>query len=223
MRVIAIGATGFFGRHFVRELVEAGHVPAREDAWSPDIAVDMMLGSAAQARATVETFRGIARRLVAVSSGDVAHRLDAGPLEPVPSTENSPLRTQRQTSSARRFPVIDEEYDKVGVEQAIGSDPELPATILRLPMVYGPGDPLHRLYPIVKRMQDDRSTILLERSFARWAPCRGHVQNVAHAIALAGQHRKAPQAGCITSRRRIRATKPSGRLRSARSPAGVAA
>jgi len=71
------------------------------------------------------------------------------------------------------------------VERTIGSDPGLPATILRLPMVYGPGDPLHRLYPFVKRVQDGRPAILIEEMYSRWVPCRGYVGNVAEAIALA--------------------------------------
>jgi nucleoside-diphosphate-sugar epimerase len=228
MRVIAIGATGFIGRYVVARLVDAGHEVAvlhrgktplsahknvieilgdrstiRElrdkfRTWSPDVAVDMILSSAAQARATLEAFTGIARRVVAISSGDVyramavVHRLDTGPLEPVPLTEDSPLRTQAQTYSPEAllavraaFPWIDEEYDKVQVEEVIASDPGLPATILRLPMVYGPGDPLHRLYPVLKRILDGRPAIVYEESFARCVPCRGYVENVAHAIALA--------------------------------------
>ena len=84
----------------------------------------------------------------------VLHRIDPGPLEPVPLTEDSALRTtmppySKEALAAVRttFAWVDEEYDKVQVEHAIQSDPELPATILRLPMVYGPGDPLHRLLP----------------------------------------------------------------------------
>ena len=228
MKVIAIGATGFIGRYVVTKLVEADHevavlhrgktpLPACKGVteilgerstisklrnefrtWSPEIVVDMILSSARQARTTLEAFHGIARRVVAISSGDVyramavVHRLDTGPLEPVPLTENSSIRTQTQTYSPEAlamartaFPWIDEEYDKVQVEQAISSDPELPATILRLPMVYGPGDPLHRLYPVVKRMHDKRPVILHEQSFAQCVPCRGYVENVAYAIALA--------------------------------------
>jgi nucleoside-diphosphate-sugar epimerase len=228
MKVIAIGATGFIGRHLVSELVGAGHEVAvlhrgqtplptldgvtailgerskinelRDEfrAWSPDVAVDMILSSAAQARATLEAFHGIARRIVAISSGDVyramavLQRLETGPLEPVPLTEDSPLRTQTQTYSPESlavaratFPWIDEEYDKVRMERAIRSDPELPATILRLPMVYGPGDRLHRLYPIVKRMHEKRPTILHEQGFSQCVPCRGYVENIAHALALA--------------------------------------
>jgi nucleoside-diphosphate-sugar epimerase len=228
MKVMAIGATGFIGRHVVSELIEAGHevavlhrgntpLPARRGvieftgnrsavsgmrqefrSWSPDVALDMILSSAAQARATLEAFHGIARRVVAVSSADVyramavVHGLDTGPLETVPLIEDSPLRTpgptySREALAAVRaaFPWVDEDYDKVQVEQAIRADPGLPATIVRLPMVYGPGDPLHRLYPVIKRIEDRRPVILFESRHARSVPCRGYVENVARAIALA--------------------------------------
>ena len=146
----------------------------------------------------METSRGIARRVVAASSGDVyramavLHGIDPGPVEPVPLTEDSPLRTtmppySREALAAVRntFAWVDEEYDKVQVEQAMRSDPELPATILRLPMVYGPGDPLHRLFPVVKRIEDRRPAIVYERSHAQFVPCRGYVENVAHAVVMA--------------------------------------
>jgi nucleoside-diphosphate-sugar epimerase len=228
MKVLVIGGTGFIGRHVVARLGEAGHEVAvahrgttarpplkgvteifgerstlldlrsRFQSWAPDVAVDMILSSAAHARTTLDTFRGIARRVVAISSGDayramgLLHRLEGGPLEPVPLTEDSRLRAQSQAYSPEAlaaaravFPWIDKEYDKVQVERAVCSEPELPATILRLPMVYGPGDPLHRLYPVIKRILDGRPAIVYEESFARWVPCRGFVENVAHAIALA--------------------------------------
>jgi nucleoside-diphosphate-sugar epimerase len=228
VRVIVVGGTGFIGRHLLAKLAQLDHdvavvrrgktqLPLEERVhtilgersrltelrdefrrWAPDVVVDMILSSAPQARATLDAFRGIARRVVAVSSGDVyramavVHRLEEGPLEPVPLTESSALRTQRHAYSpaalaaARAaFPWIDEEYDKIEVERAISSDPQLPATILRLPMVYGPGDPLHRLYPVVKRIRDGRPFILYEETLAGCVPCRGYVENVAYAIALA--------------------------------------
>ncbi len=234
MRVMAIGATGFIGRHVIVQLVEAGHdvavlhrgsVPlfasdgvteilgersnltglrSEFRKWSPDVVVDMILSSARQAHETLEAFHGIAGRVVAISSGDayramaVLHRLDKGPIQPVPLHEASALRTATKPYSAEAlagarlvFPWINDEYDKVQVEEAIASDPELPATILRLPMVYGPGDLLHRLYSVVKRMLDGRPAILQEQTFAQWVPCRGYVENVAHAIVLAATTKSA--------------------------------
>ena len=226
MKILTIGATGFIGRHVVSQLLQSGHevavlhrgktaLPANSPVteflgertglqssgartWKPDIVIDMILSSAAQARTTVEAFAGIAQRVVAISSGDVyramavLHRIEDGPIEPTPLTEDSPLRTQGQTYSKealtiarQRLPWLDDEYDKVQVERAIRSHPELPATILRLPMVYGPGDMFHRFYPILKRMLDGRSVILLEQTESAWITCRGYVENVAQAICSA--------------------------------------
>jgi nucleoside-diphosphate-sugar epimerase len=83
------------------------------------------------------------------------------------------------------FPWIDEDYNKIPVERVVMSDPQLAGTVLRLPMVYGPGDPLHRLYPIVKRIDDGRPAILIQGDAAQWRGPRGYVENVAAGIALA--------------------------------------
>jgi nucleoside-diphosphate-sugar epimerase len=65
------------------------------------------------------------------------------------------------------------------------NDRELSGTVLRLPMVYGPGDPLHRFYPVVKRITDGRRHIIFADTLAAWRSPRGYVENVAAAIALA--------------------------------------
>jgi nucleoside-diphosphate-sugar epimerase len=52
-------------------------------------------------------------------------------------------------------------------------------------MVYGPGDPLRRFLPVVKRVDDRRAAILFEERYAGWRGPRGFVENVAAAIALA--------------------------------------
>jgi len=89
------------------------------------------------------------------------------------------------------FQWIDEDYDKIPVERVVMSDPQLPGTVLRLPMTYGPGDYGHRLYPHIRRMDDGRPAILIQEDAARWHAPRGYVENVAAAIALAAT---APQA-----------------------------
>lgn len=167
-------------------------------ALGADVVVDVVLSSGAQARALMATFRGAAQRVVVISSGDVyracgiTHRLEDGPLEPLPLTETSALRTKLQTYPAAQvrmlqqvFGWIDEDYDKIPVEREILGDAALPGTILRLPMVYGPGDPLHRFLPIVKRIADGRRTILFSASMAPWRATKGYVEDVGRAIALA--------------------------------------
>ena len=163
-----------------------------------DVVVDLILSSGAQARELMRMFRGVTSRIVALSSCDVyracgvLHGSEPGPLEPVPLTESSALRTKLQTYPLDRikmlqqvFGWLDDEYDKIPVEREILGDPELPGTVLRLPMVYGPGDPLRRFLPVVQRVDDRREAILFEEKYAGWRGPRGYVENVAAAIALA--------------------------------------
>ncbi len=173
-------------------------------ALKPDVVVDVILSSGRQARELVDVFRGATRRVVALSSGDVyracgiLHRLEEGPLQTVPLAESSALRTTPQTYPAAQIEALqkvfgwfDEEYDKIPVEREILGNGELPGTVLRLPMVYGPGDFAHRLHPIVRRIVDKRPAILFEEKFAAWRPPRGYVENVAAAIALAATSERA--------------------------------
>jgi len=225
--MLVIGGNGFIGTPLVRELCDSGHAVAvfhrrrnkheagvleqiqgdrdrlpqyRGDIarFAPEVVVDLILSSGHQAKQLIDVMRGIARRVVGISSMDVyrawgvIHGVEHGPLEPLPITEDSALRMTRQLyppetlkMMAGVFSWLDENYDKIAVEEAIMAEPELPGTVLRLPMVYGPGDPLHRFFPLLKRMADGRSFVLLADDLASWRGPRGYVENVAHAIAIA--------------------------------------
>jgi nucleoside-diphosphate-sugar epimerase len=139
------------------------------------------------ARTLMSTFRGIARRVVAISSGDVYRAYDRfhgkypGPPDPVPLMEEAPLRqrlypyrgeTPRSPDAPNRW--VDD-YDKILVEQVVMGNPDLPGTILRLPVVYGPGDRQHRLFPYLKRMDDGRPAILMDEGLAQGRCSRGYV------------------------------------------------
>ena len=162
----------------------------------PDVVLDTIAGDQRQARAVVDAFRGIAPRLVTTSSIDVyrayeiALGLAPGPLEPVPLTEESPLRAtlhpyRNRPTGSIPFDWVTPDYDKILVERVARSEPSLAAIILRLPMVYGPGDPLHRFHGFLKRMDDGRPAIPIEETWARWQGAMGYVEDVAAAIALA--------------------------------------
>jgi nucleoside-diphosphate-sugar epimerase len=234
MRALLIGGTGFIGSYLTPELQRLGAEVAvltrgrsthREPGgltriigdrkqlrksteairtFAPDVVVDLVLSSGTQARDLVDVLRGIAGRVVALSSMDVyracgiLHGLEEGLLEPVPLTEQSALRTKLATYPPAQiemlqqvFGWLDAEYDKIPVERAILGAPDLPGTVLRLPMVYGPGDPLHRFFPLVRRMDDGRRAILMSTAAAAWRSPRGFVANVAAAIALATTSDKA--------------------------------
>lgn len=220
--MLAIGATGFIGRHVIPLLVERGievavlhrseteaglpdvvrsirgdrdHLDdfrAELDRFAPDVVLDMILYSEQQAQAMVQAFRGNAGRVVALSSADVYRnyggfrgKATAEP-DPVPLAEDAPLRDSRYPYRGSGLPFDHaEDYDKVLVEHVLLAEPDLPATILRLPAVYGPGDPQHRLRPYHQRMVDGRPAILLQEAQADWRWTRGYVSNVAEAIALA--------------------------------------
>lgn len=166
--------------------------------FSPQVIVDLIPTSGEQAAQLMSIARRVAQRVVAISSMDVyrawgvVHQSEPGALEPLPLTEDSPLRKNRQLYSPETlkmmqtmFSWVGEHYDKIAVEEAVLNSPDIAGTVLRLPMIYGPGDPLHRLFPLLKRFADGRSSILLADDLATWRGPRGYVENMAHAIALA--------------------------------------
>jgi nucleoside-diphosphate-sugar epimerase len=183
----------------VRHLHSAGaafpvlNVPAELVSWKPDVVLDMVMMGERDAEAVVRAFKGVARRLVVPSSGDVygAYGILIGSESEINESrllgEDSPLRKNfypyRKIAKGPQDWIHD--YEKILVERVVMSDPELPGTILRLPAVYGPGDDRHGFSAHLKRMDDLRPAILLDEDQARWRWSHGYVENVAAAITLA--------------------------------------
>jgi len=226
MRILLIGGSGFIGSRVIRALQLQGHtlalfhhgtstVPDRVTeikgdrhqfsrsgpelkAFAPDVVIDFLASSGHETAEVISALRGIANRVVMLSSIDVyravgiSHGTESGPLQEVPLTEESELRTslrpytlEMRESSRRIFPWITADYDKIPSERVVMNDPGIRGTVLRLPMTYGPGDRLHRVYPIVKRISDGRRRIVFPQTLAAWRSPRGYVENVAAAIATA--------------------------------------
>lgn len=168
-----------------------------------DVVVDFITGSPAQAERLMNVFRGITGRIVVLSSMDVYRAMgllrgtETGPLQPLPLTEESELRSRSQYAPEELnvlrqiLPYFDGDYEKIDVEKLVLGDPQLPGTVLRLPMVYGPGDYVHRFYYILKRMDDQRPFILFSDDMAAWRTPRGFADNVGYGIALAAASEKA--------------------------------
>ena len=174
--------------------------------FAPDVIIDLTLSSAPQVEELMEIFRSATQRLVMLSSMDVyravgiTHGTETGPLQELPLTEDSELRRtlhpyppENMQILRKTFAWVTDDYDKIPAERVVMNDRELPGTVLRLPMVYGPGDPLHRFYPVVKRIADGRRHIIFSETLAAWHSPRGYVENVAAAIALAATDERATQ------------------------------
>ncbi len=166
-------------------------------AVAPDVVVDMICVTEADARTVVELFRGVARRLIVISSQDVYRaygRLlgkEPGDPDPIPLAEDAPLREKlypyrtdppRPPEDPARWM---DDYDKILVERTALSCQEMPGTVLRYPMVYGPGDRQHRMHEYLQRMIDSRPAIVVEEGLAAWRWTRAYVEHVAHATFLA--------------------------------------
>jgi nucleoside-diphosphate-sugar epimerase len=220
VRILLLGGTNFIGPAVVERLRDLGHDvtvfhrgrhengdlsgvahihgdraaldahAAEFRAAAPDVVIAMGLMFERDAVAAVAAFRGLARRIVAISSIDVyraygrMHGSEPGPVEPMPLTEDSPLREKLFPYRGERADAAMDDYDKILVEQAVMSDPELQGTVLRLPAVHGERDYQHRLFMEVARMDAGRPAIIVPEAQWSWRWPRGYAGNIADAIGL---------------------------------------
>ncbi|GFN33163.1 NAD-dependent epimerase/dehydratase family protein [Paenibacillus xylaniclasticus] len=215
MKILIIGGTQFIGPHVVRNLVQLGHeitvfhrgennkldvnvnqilgdrnhlseYSEEFSRLSPDLVLDMIPYIEQHADDLLSVFKGITGRIVAISSGDVYFAYDViirnelGPITEGPISERSPLRKKLYPYRNKG----NNDYDKIPIEHKILNN-DIPGTVLRLPVVYGPHDGQHRFFNYVKRMDDKRPHLLLEQGFADFRWTHGYVEDVAHAITLA--------------------------------------
>jgi nucleoside-diphosphate-sugar epimerase len=161
-----------------------------------DIFVDVLAYALDETQALIDLLDSQISRYVMLSSCDVYknYELLNCKAEGVPIkqgiTEISPLRTTQfpyRRASLRDRTASDawlDDYDKIPIEfsaQKMSCD----WTILRLPMVYGPGNPQRRFAWALRHMATSDAPLVLPQAWASWTATYGYVDNVAAAIVLA--------------------------------------
>jgi nucleoside-diphosphate-sugar epimerase len=145
----------------------------------------------ADATSALAALRGATPRAVCVSSVDVyraygrLHGSEPGPIEPMPLTEDSPLREKLYPYRGERKDASGDEYDKIPVERAYMSDEDIAGTVVRLPAVYGEGDFQYRFFMEQQRFDAKRPFVLWQDAQVEWRWPRAYAGNVAQAIELA--------------------------------------
>ncbi|MBZ0184664.1 MAG: NAD-dependent epimerase/dehydratase family protein [Candidatus Obscuribacterales bacterium] len=161
----------------------------------PDVIIDMIPRTAQESWSLISSARDLVSRIVVVSSIDVyraynrLRKVEPGKPDPTPLKEDAPLREilfpyRGNAVDALHLSYM---YEKILVERLALSEPSIPSTIVRLPVVFGPSDPQTRIYDYLRRMNDKRPFILMGDRQARWKVTRGFVTDVARAVALCAQ------------------------------------
>jgi nucleoside-diphosphate-sugar epimerase len=164
------------------------------DAFAPEVAIDMFAMTAEDDMAVLAFFSQRVKRYVLISSCDVYRSMgrvlgtEPGPVIEGLIDEEGPLREKLYPYRDLMDHTGGSNYDKIPLERACQCDFGFDGTVLRLPMVFGPGDRQHRFRDDVKHMADDRPVLFLPGAMASWISTYGYVDNVVAAIALAATH-----------------------------------
>lgn len=180
--------------------------------------VDIFALSLRNTQPAIEATAGAGARYVLVSSTDVYSnyggllRKESPPVRPAPATEDSPLRTIRypyRSNSRRPQGVEDdlfEDYDKIPIEEAVRSDTRFPSTIVRLPMIFGPGDKQHRFRWAVEAARAG-GPLRIDRRAAGWLNSYGYLTDMAEALALAATEAAAAGRTYNAAQRQVRSVR----------------
>lgn len=117
-------------------------------------------------------------------------RKETPPIQEEPAREDDPLRGFRfpyrgnphrpKGVSAELF----EDYDKIVLEEAALGDHRFETTVIRAPMIFGPGDKQHRFKWAIDAVKQG-GLIKLDERAAKWPNSYGYVADVAEAMLLA--------------------------------------
>ena len=216
MRVLILGGSGFIGPRIPSALERLGHeglivsrtsklgadrndpasVVRLATAERCDALIDVIAMEPRSTLALRDALHGRIGRYVLISSADVyrnyggLHRIETP--EPIGVlTEDAPRRTvlYPYRKSPPRAPgdpqTWMDTYDKIPIEDALTAPDE---TIIRLPMVYGPGDRNRRFRWIIAPMLARSEAVAAPAAWLDWITTYADVDDTAHAIALCATH-----------------------------------
>lgn len=171
---------------------DIGHLPHEAFHPAPDAVVHMWAMTETDAVSFLNTFRGLTRHAVVISSGDVYRAygrlmgLESGPPDPIPLTENAPLRESRYPyrKIAPNPSHWMTQYEKILVEQALMNQTDLPTCLIRFPAVMGPKDH-RRFHRWLQPMLHGHMELRIQEGWARWRWTHGLAEDVAEAVVLA--------------------------------------
>ena len=162
-----------------------------------DTVIDLIAYTQADTAPLLGALSGEVGRYLLVSSADVYRNYEglhrrATP-EPWlhPMTEDAPLRTTRhpyRRDPPRAADASDawlDGYDKIPLETAALSQRGLAATVVRAPMIYGPGDRQRRFRWIIAPMLAGKRELRVDPGWRAWRATYGFVDDVASAVAAA--------------------------------------
>lgn len=157
--------------------------------------IDIFTISLRNTQPVIEATAKAGARYVMVSSTDVYSnyggllKKESPAIRPEPATEDSPLRTLRypyRGNSRRPRGIGDDlfdEYDKIPIEEFAMAYGAPAATVLRLPMIFGPDDKQHRFAWVIKGARKGEP-FRLDRRGASWLNSYAYIDDVAEALAL---------------------------------------
>lgn len=198
-RPVAAGA-----RSVILERGDPAAVVAALRETGADTVIDLIAYTAADTLPLLDALRGQVARHVMVSSIDVYRNYEGLHRKGRPTpiwdrlTEDAPLRASRypyrlaKPRAAGDPQAWMDGYDKIPLEEAVRERLGAAATIVRLPMVFGPGDRQRRFSWAIRPMVQKRPRFVIPHPWASWRATFGYVDDVAAGVALAAVH---PRAG----------------------------
>lgn len=161
-----------------------------------DTVIDIFALGMLNTRAVMEATAATGGRYLLLSSIDVYSnyggliRKESPAVQPDPAKETDPLRSFRfpyrgnphrpKGVSAELF----EDYDKIVLEEAALGDGRFTTTVIRAPMIFGPGDKQHRFKWAIDAVRRG-GLIRLDERAGKWPNSYGYLTDVAEAMVLA--------------------------------------